>query len=284
MVSSNRSSTMASLSHSNVVNSLDQGVSHGINLPNCRRRDRADSTGVLLFQRRRRKLIETAATIQARRSCAASGSSSSVPISHVEIARVAFLKRRRIDRVRPEPVRKVVCEVSVAIFRSAENVRTEIDLPEFRDIGVEVEDSSDGGRKEIGEVDPCVVKWLIECTPNGVGIEVVEVKIEIRERGGDDAAELVAALSSCDEVEDDDECCRTDKTPATEPRRYVASSVIAMWMIEGLWYLFSVMRGHSLPLRNAGASLKFGRSTEFTTPVTVTARRNNMMIGGMVKK
>lgn len=137
--------------------------------------------------------------------------------SSVEVTRVASLKRRRIGRVRPEPVREVVGEVSVTILWCSENARAEIDLPELRDvvdddeIGVEVDDSSDGGREEIGEVDPGVVERLVEGAADGigdlsadeVGVEVVEAEGEGGERGCDDAAELVAAVSCGDEVEDD---------------------------------------------------------------------------------
>lgn len=81
-------------------------------------------------------------------------------------------------------------------------------------------------------------------------------------------------------------CWRTEKTPATEPRRYVASRVMAMWIKEGLCEFLSIVEdhvvlGHSLPFRNAGASRNSGRSPEFIAfaaakdcTVTAAVRKN----------
>lgn len=92
-----------------------------------------------------------------------------------------------------------MAEVGVAVFRRPEDVRIEVDFPEFcnvvddNEIGVEVYNAGDGGGEEVGEVDAGVVEWLVEGAANGGGDEVVdgggiegvEVETKIGE-GGDD--------------------------------------------------------------------------------------------------
>ncbi|MFS7962372.1 hypothetical protein Hanom_Chr08g00725931 [Helianthus anomalus] len=72
------------------------------------------------------------------------------------------------------------------------------------------------------------------------------------------------------------ECWIIENTPAIDPRRYVASRVIAMWINVSL---------HSFPLRNAGASWNSGRRSGVTVwrrmrRVVVVVRR--WSFGGMV--
>ncbi|KAM0055731.1 hypothetical protein Hdeb2414_s0006g00209601 [Helianthus debilis subsp. tardiflorus] len=72
------------------------------------------------------------------------------------------------------------------------------------------------------------------------------------------------------------ECWIIENTPAIDPRRYVASRVIAMWINVSL---------HSFPLRKAGASWNSGRRSGVTVwrrmmRVAVVVRR--WSFGGMV--
>lgn len=135
----------------------------------------------------------------------------------VEVARSAASKRRREDPIGPELGREVASEVRMAVLRRAEHVALEIDPPELGhvvdddEIGVEVDYAADAGGEEIREVDPGVVERLVQGSPDGVGdfaedevgIEVVDVELEVRERSRDDAAEIGSATAVGDEVEDD---------------------------------------------------------------------------------
>ena len=96
-------------------------------------------------------------------------------------------------------------------------------MPELRhvidddQIGVEVDYAANTGRQEIRQVDPRVVERLIQRSPNGVGdlsdhqvgIEVVEVEAQVRERRRHDAAETIVGTAAAvvpvrgDEVEND---------------------------------------------------------------------------------
>lgn len=71
-------------------------------------------------------------------------------------------------------------EVGVAVLRCSEDVGVQVYLPELdnivydNDVGVEVNDTVDGVREEVSEVDPGVVEWLIECAADGGGDFVLD--------------------------------------------------------------------------------------------------------------
>lgn len=63
----------------------------------------------------------------------------------------------------------------MAVFRCSEYVGVEVYFPELDnivyddDVGVEVDDTVDGVREEVGEVDAGVIEWLIKCAADGGG-------------------------------------------------------------------------------------------------------------------
>lgn len=71
-------------------------------------------------------------------------------------------------------------EVGVAVLRCSEDVGVEVYFPELdnivydNDVGVEVDDTVDGVREEVSEVDAGVVEWLIECAADGGGDFVLD--------------------------------------------------------------------------------------------------------------
>lgn len=103
----------------------------------------------------------------------------------------------------------------MTILGRAQNVRSQIDVPELRhiihhdQIGIEVDYAPDAGRQEIGQVHPRVIEGLVESSadgvrdlsPDDVGVKVVKVEVEVRERGGDNPEELRLAVRGGDEVE-----------------------------------------------------------------------------------
>lgn len=105
----------------------------------------------------------------------------------------------------------------MTILRRAEDVVVERDCEEVCDVvdddevGIEVDDSVDGEREEIGEVDAGVVERLVKGAANRggdlvadeVGVEVVEREREGRESGGDGVAEVGVVVGEGEEVECD---------------------------------------------------------------------------------
>ena len=105
----------------------------------------------------------------------------------------------------------------MAIFGCAKNMCTQIDFPQLRhviyndQIRIEVDYPANPGGQQIGEVHPRVIQRLIESSANGVrdlspdevGVEVVEIEVEVRKGGGDNPAELQSAVRGGDEVEHD---------------------------------------------------------------------------------
>ena len=125
----------------------------------------------------------------------------------------------------------------MAVLGCAEDVGVEVNGPEFGDVidddevGVEVDDAADGGGEEVGEVDAGVVEGLVEGPAEGgrdlvadkVVVEVVEGEGEVGEGGGMVRRRLArrwaVARKWKERVSGQAACWRTEKTPATEPRR-----------------------------------------------------------------
>lgn len=109
-----------------------------------------------------------------------------------------------------------MAEVCVAVLGGSEDVGVEVDFPEFAnvvddyDVGVEVDNSDDGGGEEVGKVDAGVVEGLVQGAADGGGdkvvdgggIEGVEVEAKVREGGNDGPEEVVAVVGCREEVED----------------------------------------------------------------------------------
>lgn len=133
----------------------------------------------------------------------------------VKITRPPPLKGGRKSRVRPEFRSEVVGEVGVAVLGSTQDMCTQVDTPQLRhviyydEIGIEVDNATNGGGQEIGEVDPGIVQWLIESSAYGggdlaldeVGIEEVKMEVEVREGSGNDTTQLWATALGSDEME-----------------------------------------------------------------------------------
>lgn len=105
----------------------------------------------------------------------------------------------------------------MAILRRSKHALPQIYAPQLRhvidhdQVRVEVDDAAHARRQKIGEVDSRVVERLVQRAANRVrdlslhqvAVEVVEVEFQVRECGGDDAAEVFPAVVRGDEMEDD---------------------------------------------------------------------------------
>ncbi|KAB8091424.1 hypothetical protein EE612_016897, partial [Oryza sativa] len=123
--------------------------------------------------------------------------------ARVEVARPAPRERPGELLVRPEPVGEVLGEVRVAVLRRADGAAAEVGAPELGDIvdddevGVEVDDPAHAGLEEIGQIVAGVVERLLQGLPHrrgdeaadAVGVEVVDLELELREHGADEVAE-----------------------------------------------------------------------------------------------
>ncbi|KAI3439455.1 BSD domain-containing protein [Psidium guajava] len=134
--------------------------------------------------------------------------------SRVEIARLPALEGPRNGRVRPEPVGEVLGEVGVAVLRGRQDLPLQAHLPELRyvvdhdEVRVEVDDPLHVSRDHVRQVDPRVVKGLVErlpdrlgdLAPDPAGVEAVDLEAEVGE-GGPDAREDLRLEPRPQEVE-----------------------------------------------------------------------------------
>lgn len=133
----------------------------------------------------------------------------------VEITRLPSFKRLGQRGVRPEIIGEIKSEIGMTIFWSSDDFPFHVDAPELGDVvdddevGVEVYDAFDVVGDGVGEVDSGIVQGLVEGLANGlgdlaadaVGVEAVDLHVEVGEGGVDAGEELRRVGVGGEEVE-----------------------------------------------------------------------------------
>lgn len=115
----------------------------------------------------------------------------------VEVTRPPLRERPRQTRLRPEPRREVLREVSVAVLRRADGAWAQTRAPKLghvvhhHQIGVQVDNSLHATLEKVREVVPGVIERLLQRLAHGGGdqvgdgvrIEVIDVELQVGEGG-----------------------------------------------------------------------------------------------------